>query len=84
VAATPAVDRHDPLYRYQLITLNADKTPVKAFIKDLLVGEAQQIQIGEMIGDCKLIGISLKDVSVRLKPPTGAEFTLSRGNRPAR
>lgn len=74
------VDWNNPLIRYRLITLNADKAPIKAFIKDLLLGDSKQIQVGEMIGDCKLIGISLGEMSVRLKPRTGAEFTLKRGD----
>ena len=80
----PPVDRHDPLLRYQLITLNADKGVPKAFIKDLLVGESRQIEVGETIGDCKLTSISMAEKSIRLKPPTGPEFTLRRGSQGVR
>jgi hypothetical protein len=83
VEAAPAVDRRDPLLRYQLITVTSDSGVWKAFIKDLLVNDSRFVGIGEKIGGCKLLVIAADKMSVRLKPSSGPEFTVKRG-QPAR
>ncbi len=52
-------------------------------MKDLLLKEAKLIEIGESIGECKLISLSLKDQSIRLKPASGTEFDVYR-DKPAK
>jgi hypothetical protein len=36
------------------------------------------VAVGESIGDCTLVRISLEDESIRLRPKNGAEFTIKR------
>jgi len=50
----------------------------KAYIKDLTVGATRLVKVGDIIGECKLIEILLKEQSVRLKPTEGLEFTIVR------
>jgi hypothetical protein len=78
VKAAPAVDRRDPLLRYQLLTLGTYSGIQKAYVKDLLVGSAKLIKVGETIGDSKLIEILPQAQSIRLKPTTGPELTIKR------
>jgi hypothetical protein len=49
----------------------------KAYIKDHWKGQAKLIRVGETIGDCKLLSISLGYSSVRLQPTGGTAFTLN-------
>lgn len=79
VEAPPAVDRHNPLQRYELVTLGTYQGIQKAYIKDLLDGNASLLKIGESIGDCTLVEITPERDSVRLKPAQGADFSIKRG-----
>jgi len=51
----------------------------KAFIKDLLEDESKLLQVGDSIGDAKVLEISKAAGVVRLKPETGEELTLRAG-----
>ena len=81
--AEPAVDLRDPANRYKLMSVNNFNGTVKAFIKDLLVGQPKLIKVGEEIGDSKLVDIARDWKSVRLKPPAGPEVNLKL-NAPAK
>jgi hypothetical protein len=77
----PPVDLHDPLVRYELVTYGHYSGVQKAYIKDLLSGQASLLRVGETIGDCKLMEIVPQTDSVRLKPDQGPEFMIKRGRR---
>lgn len=79
IEAPPAIDRHDPLVRYELVTFGTYQGIQKAYIKDLLEGNASLLKTGETIGDCTLVEIVPQRDSVRLRPAQGAEFSIKRG-----
>jgi hypothetical protein len=67
-----------------LITLGTYYGVEKAFVKDPLLGPTKLIQVGETIGDCKLVEIMLMTKSIRLKPAKGAEFWIVKGAAPVK
>lgn len=61
--AAPEFDRHDPLVRFQLLTVSTYSGVQKAYIKHILVGESRLIKVVETIGECRLVKLSIQDQS---------------------
>jgi hypothetical protein len=69
-------DFSNPLERFKLITISTRDGILKAFIKDEFFRSVKLLEVGETIGDCKLIKIAPIDKYVTLKPKKGAEVMI--------